>query len=528
MRRIVLWSLAFTVLLGGGAWAWGPLTHAAHLHETDSSQFSAAEWAAIQAAPDSFRLGTVMPDLRELANIDPDGWIGRVLSRGGVTLAKYVAPGISTHSVEFALDLVEAGRALPTSDSDRDSKLAFALGWLVHCVGDVIPQSTYTTKKMCQCGIPGMDSAEDLVEMSVDRLIYNHGYRSRRYGTHHPVRGQLEKATRTFKSHLAAFLHSVATSSRWNSRISLTDLEGNLDSYCQVVNWYSGNQTLQILDTVIHVLVDGILRVVNWVPGVGLLVPDLLLEVTYKDAPFYVQVGVEGASRMLAARDNATQSQEPWYRWTTINYHALLFGAQQWYNRLAVGRSANRDGLLIYDFAFRRPGSGARMDHAQSSIGEGQGVEAYFDMAAWRPVSHDIRLIVRRDIRRWFDKTVVRKTTRMRFSEQDILSGIRREVRVPFTFRKNQYRWSHRWRSYTRGFYVEAFLNRGFFFREEFSTKDTFLTRKIQGDRMYDRYPFSLRIVPGQKDLFTAHKGGFYEIGVGNVPVPKFLDRVSP
>ena len=513
-----------------GALAWGPITHAAHLHETDSAELSADEQAAIRAEPAAFQLGSVMPDMRELAMVDQHAWLASLLrNQAGWAVPRYVAPGVSTHSLPFALDLVQTARSIPTSDPARARKLAFALGWLAHLAGDTVSQSTYTAKKMCECGLVANNSAETLVELSADRRLYTQGYRPEGHSKSHDVRAELLLATSSPQPDLITFLHGVLTSPRWNSSISFADLENNFAGFRQVVHAYCGHSALVVIARTLRWLVDGLLALVDLVPGAGWLIPDLLLASTYRDLPLYVAIGNGALGGLLSAAGPGAPRTDPWLGWTTINYYSLLFGAQQWYNRLSPGRQANRDGLVVHDFAFRRADTGQRIDLARPEIGEGPGVEVALDLGAWKPLDHEIRIVVRRDVARWFDRTVVSRNLNVRFTRKDLLSGVRTVETLPFSFGKKKYRWSHRWRSYTRGFYLEAYLNRpGFLRRESFSSKAATWTRWLQGDDTYRRFPFSLRIDPGAGALHSARAGSFGPTGEGNVPVPTHRDRLAP
>ena len=519
-------ALLSILALPGPALAWGPLTHAAHFHELEAGGMAPDDLALVRRHQGAFQLGANMPDIRQIARLHGKPRLTALARRIGWQDPRWVPLGIDTHSPFIALDLIRAARSLHASDPDRGPAVAFALGWLAHVTGDAVAQSTYTAKKMCEHGLPGMNTCEDLVEASADRRIIERGYVSEAGVGPFDVRTELHAASASVSPALVALVHGVISSPRWHSGISQADLTNLCEGYRIFLHYYTGRNVLSRAVGAASLVLDRVLGPINRLPPFGALIPDLLLARTYRDLPFAVVTGCAASTRIVAALDTGSLGSEPWLRWTTINLYALRFGGQQWYNRLAPGRHRNRDGLVVWDFAFRRAGSGERLDHGRPEVGEGAGVEAWIDLAAWQPVDHDIRVRVRRDIARWFDRDVTSVSQRIHLDRNAILGGERREVRVPLRFTRNRWRWGSRRRGRTQGFYVVTHLNAGRFRGPEWTTKDSRVTRRLHDDRTYDRWPFSLAIDPSHPTVHSARPGGYSLAGRGNVAVPRWIDRL--
>jgi hypothetical protein len=520
LTRIVLPAVFLLVFSFAGAeeaLAWGSATHAGSWWALcEDSNFPTHYKSIVSRHRNAYILGTILPDVRSLANV-PDSSLVRALFRHYGISTTYYRVDFSTHNLYLGLDLLRKAQT--------DEQKAFALGWLSHETCDCIAQCVYVPMKMNEYCSPFGKTSEDIIEAMIDYKIWVEGHRGIN------ICRELVRALETINSNnpLIRFLYGVVSDPHgyWKSRLSYGQFyhDVKLIKDLMLLVYRKSPSGLYIMA---NRKLWGLLSALNRARGrIKWPIIGLLSRGAYNDWYPNIAWGVDVLQDFLEKGDAGSD----WREWCIINPHAIRFGGQQWYNWLCPTRDKNKSGLIVYDFSFmRKNGSGSfeRIDHASQHIGSGNGAWLYFNLCAWKPVNHSIKVAVRRDVDNWFDRTL--KTSpaqRITFSRRDIRLGRRRTMRMNFRFRSNKWRWKPgRWpwqKVYTQGFYAQAFLNRDRYRQEEFCTKADWLQRLINKDSTYNKYPYSLDIVKKSRLWYACDKSGSIYQGTKNAAPPTFF-----
>jgi hypothetical protein len=470
--------------------AWGPVTHAYYFGKGGSDLLIGKHLPqpyrqAMVRAPLAFVYGAVFPDIH-------------LMRKAASFYNKFYAGcpwnPMPSHEYYLALDLLNKART--------EEEISFALGMISHQVGDQISQNIYVPRRINEDPGP---FAEKWGEPVVDGMTQLQ---------HLAAIPQMIRAHTMDTKRIDDFFFRVIQGPPWNSPISRARFDENISCWKKLI--LATGVSTKILD-----VASGALQVVPEQIRKRML--GLLDKNHYRSIHEYDELHAHVMRDLvLNGPGSVWASAWPWG-----NPFAYKASQQQWYNDWGDfplnPRDKNKDGLLIYDatFVYQDAADGRWYRIKKASPGvcrqakDGK-IYGLVILNAWKPYDHEVRVEVRRDVAHWADALVTAVNQRIRFTWEDIKNGVRRTIRVPFSFRENQWRFQRGLLPYTRGFYLEAFLNKenhadG---REEFSTKAD--PAQID-ENTYGEWPYSLLIDPAHSGKPETH-GANPDSGIFRAP----------
>jgi len=494
------------------AYAYGPVAHAEHC-KTAKENLPQPYKSIVNNFPGLFIAGSEFPD--SFHSTYPN-FLASYLIKHGLDPATRPVVNTGLHNPYFAKALLEHAMA-----NQQEEVASFALGWVSHLMADMVSQGTYPAMKLSKNRFPFAEYAEDLCELMLDAHLYN------KERGEEIISGMDALLTLEANS-TESPLHVLVTvmNSYYSISLSHTDLLANVQFYRDALNLtlcekYNRAKIALTIYNIAAFTADMFLYGAY---------PNYLKPSSYKDflKDGYDDLANDALISVITLGDNS-----PWLtKWGRINYAAFRFGTQQWYNGSIwawFSRDRNKHGIIVSDFWF---GKGSdRVDLAGPQVGS---VSANMILSFWEPVANrKVVLAVKRDRPNWFDKTQTKKTFTVNADADDLKEGYQVTLSHSFTvpsstgLYKDDSGWKktsgwikfpyyYRDTKYTRGFYVEAYLNKqGYDGDEEFNTKASRI-QKWFGERTYDRYPFSLRMDKNMGSTYTHIQGPLNFLGEGN------------